>query len=147
MKIYSDIFFPLLESHHYLPASIYSYLTYFYHLTEFFNVRNYFVSPAVFSKLSKHRCIIFWHSFMMTRWANTRITATKEQLVVNKIRLSIQSGTQPQQILCSYTGTGQCTSKNVANTKLKAHCLSQPQFTSHYKLAMLRTTLQSFFKF
>lgn len=30
MKIYSDIFSPLLESHHYLPASKYSYL--FWHI-------------------------------------------------------------------------------------------------------------------
>lgn len=53
-------------------------------LTEFLNARNYFVSPAMFSKLFKHRCIIFLHSFMMTRWANTRITATKQQLVSSK---------------------------------------------------------------
>lgn len=55
-------------------------------------------------------------------------------LVVNNIRLSIKSGTQPQLILCSHTGTGQCTGKNVANIKLMADCLSQ-----QYHLSFLVT--------
>lgn len=50
MKIYSYIFFPLFNSFHLFLSG----LTYFYHLTQFFNARNYFVSPAMFSKLSKH---------------------------------------------------------------------------------------------
>lgn len=38
---------------------------------------------------------------------------------------AIKPSTQPQLILCSHRGTGQCTGKNVANTKPTADCLSQ----------------------
>lgn len=118
-------------------TSFYIYLSiliYFYHFTKFFNVRNYFVPPDMFSKLSKRSAYEGALSFHSVSWLLDGQTQGLQLqsscwLVVNKIRSSIKSGTQPQLSLCSHRGTGQCTEqstgKNVANTKPVADCLSQ----------------------